>query len=74
MEQQSHQNFTGLEVWKKGRELKKEVELLAKTFPPEEKYRLIDQVTRPVRSINANIAEVHGRFSYKDQIHFCIQP
>ena len=25
------------------------------------------------RSISANIAEGHGRFTYKDQIHFCIQ-
>jgi four helix bundle protein len=73
MEQESHQSFTDLDVWKKGRELKKEIELLAKTFPLEEKYRLTDQVIRSVRSITANIAEGHGRFTYKDQIHFCIQ-
>ena len=33
---------------------------------------MTDQVKRSVRSINANIAEGHGRFTYPDQIHFCI--
>jgi four helix bundle protein len=28
---------------------------------------------RSARSIPANIAEGYGRFSYKDQIHFCVQ-
>jgi four helix bundle protein len=28
---------------------------------------------RSSRSINANIAEGHGRYTYKDPIHFCIQ-
>ena len=73
MESQSHQNFTELEVWQKARELKKEVELVVKGFPPEEKFRMTDQLLRSVRSINANIAEGHGRFTYKDQLHFCIQ-
>jgi four helix bundle protein len=65
--------FTELEVWKKAREFKKEMEALAKTFPTEEKFRLCDQLIRASRSINANIAEGHGRFTYKDQLHFCIQ-
>jgi len=34
---------------------------------------LNDQLIRASRSINANIAEGHGRYSYKDQLHFCIQ-
>lgn len=73
MEPLSNQSFTELDVWKKARELKKEVETLAKTFPLQEKYRLTDQLIRAARSINANIAEGHGRFTYKDQLHFCVQ-
>lgn len=42
-------------------------------FPPEEKFRLADQIIRSLRSIGALIAEGHGRFSYPDQIHFCVQ-
>ena len=73
MDQKPHRSFTELEVWKKAREFKKEMEALAKTFPAEEKFRLCDQLIRAARSINANIAEGHGRFTYKDQLHFCIQ-
>ena len=64
--------FTELTVWKKAREFKKEIEALAKTFPAEEKYRLADQIINSVRSINANIAEGHGRYGYRDQIKFCM--
>jgi four helix bundle protein len=73
MELQSNQNFTELEVWQKARALKKENRTVSKGLPVEEKYRLADQLIRSVRSINANIAEGHGRFTYKDQLHFCIQ-
>ena len=73
MDKSPHQSFTELHVWKKAREFKKEVVALAKTFPSEEKYCLCSQITNSVRSVPANIAEGHGRFTYKDQIHFCIQ-
>lgn len=65
-------SFTTLEVWKRSRELKIKIFELIKQFPNEEKYRLSDQIVRSARSISANIAEGHGRFSYKDQLHFCI--
>ena len=65
-------DFTELELRKKMRELKNEIFKLVKQFPDEEKFRLSDQMIRCSRSINANIAEGHGRFSYKDQLHFCI--
>lgn len=73
MDQKTNQSFTELEVWQKARELKKEIEIVVKSFPAEEKFRLADQLIRSVRSINSNIAEGHGRFTYKEQLHFCIQ-
>lgn len=66
-------SFTELEVWEKARILKNELKELTNEFPQEEKYRLTDQLIRSSRSINANISEGHGRFTYKDQLHFCIQ-
>jgi four helix bundle protein len=72
MNAQPHLGFTELEVWKKARTVKKTIEALTKSFPADEKFRLTDQILRSVRSINANIAEGHGRFTYKDQLHFCI--
>ncbi|TMI81143.1 MAG: four helix bundle protein [Bacteroidetes bacterium] len=71
--EEKNQSFSELEVWKKARLLKNELKELADRFPPEEKFRLTDQLIRSSRSINANISEGHGRFTYKDQIHFCIQ-
>ena len=71
--EQKNQSFTELEVWKKARILKNELKELTSKFPPEEKFRLTDQLIRSSRSITANISEGHGRFTYKDQLHFCIQ-
>jgi len=65
--------FEELDVWKKAREFKNAVRTLSKLFPPEEKFRLTDQIIRSSRSINALITEGHGRFTYPDQIHYCIQ-
>ena len=65
--------FEELEIWKKARTLKIEISAIVKSFPAEEKFRLVDQMIRSARSIGALIAEGHGRFSYPDQIHFCVQ-
>jgi four helix bundle protein len=65
--------FEELELWKKVREFKNEVCKEARKFPPEEKYRLTDQLIRSSRSINALITEGHGRFTYPEQINYCIQ-
>ncbi len=73
MSDDAHQSFTELKVWQKARMLKIEIQELTKTFPKDERYRLVDQLIRSARSINSNIAEGQGRFTYKDQLHFCIQ-
>ncbi len=62
-----------LEAWKKGRSFRKEISLLCKKLPKEEKFRLIDQLIRASRSITANIAEGHGRYHYQENIQFCRQ-
>lgn len=72
MNDNAHKSFTELEVWKKARVLKNDIKELTESFPAEEKYRLVDQVIRSSRSINAAIAEGHGRYTFKDQIHYCI--
>jgi four helix bundle protein len=72
MNEKAHQSFTELEVWKKARALKNEIKELTKSFPAEEKFRLTDQIIRSSRGINATIAEGHGRYTFKDQLHFCI--
>jgi four helix bundle protein len=34
---------------------------------------MTDQIIRSSRAINNSIAEGHGRYTYKDQLHFCVQ-
>ena len=65
--------FENLELWKKVREFKNEVSKEARKWPSEEKFKLTDQVIRSSRSINALLSEGHGRFTFPDQLHFCIQ-
>ena len=66
-------NFEELEVWKECRNLRIQVSIVVKTFPVEEKYRMIDQLIRASRSITTNIAEGHGRYHYQENIQFCRQ-
>src|SRR6187455_3091403 len=65
--------FEELDLWKKDRTFKNETRKLTMQFPSEEKFRLTDQTIRNSRAINALITEGHGRSSYPDQIHYCIQ-
>ena len=43
---------------------------LAKTFPPEERYNMADQIRRSAISITNNIAESYGRFHFADKLRF----
>lgn len=61
-------SFETLEVWIKSRELRNNISKLSKSFPAEEKYKLIDQMIRTSRSVTANIAEGYGRYHYQENI------
>ena len=61
-----------LDVWCKARDFavrvnKETLQLL----PAEEKWSLNQQIRRSSQSIPANIAEVHGRFYFQDNVRFC---
>lgn len=58
------EHFRELEVYKKQREVSKEVFRLSKDFPPEEKYSLTDQIRRSSRSVGAQIAEAWAKRLY----------
>ncbi len=72
-ESNAHQRFTDLIVWKQARALKLDIYMVIKDFPDYEKYELTSQVKRSIRSVCSDISEGHGRFTYKDQLHFCVQ-
>ena len=63
-------NFKELEVWKEGRVLVKDVYLLTKSLPEDEKFGLTSQIKRCVISISSNIAEGSAKDSQKDFARF----
>ena len=66
-------SFEDLDCWKRASELRKKVAHLVKTFPSQEKYRLVDQMIRSSRSVSSQIAEGYGRFHYQENIQYCRQ-
>lgn len=50
-------SFMELQVYKLSRELVFDIFNITKSFPPEEKYSLTDQIRRSSRSVGAQIAE-----------------
>ena len=63
-------NFKNLKIWQKSRVLVKEVFLLTKEIPSEEKFGLTSQMLRCAYSIPSNIAEGSGRSSNKEFSRF----
>ncbi len=59
-----------LELWKTSILLVKEIYIVTKAFPQEEKYVLVSQMRRSAISIPSNIAEGAGRKSQKEFIRF----
>ncbi len=59
-----------LRAWQLGMEIAKDVYMLTKNFPPEEKFGLVSQMRRCAVSIPSNIAEGAARNSKKGFINF----
>lgn len=62
--------YTQLEVWKKSRELVKDIYVVTREFPKEEIYSLTSQVRRAAISIPSNIAEGVARNHDKETLQF----
>ncbi len=63
--------FEELKCWQLAKEVRIKTRKIVRSFPPEEKYRLENQLIRCSRSVTANIAEGYGRFHYLDNAKFC---
>jgi len=61
-------SFRDLDVYKLTREVTREIYIMSKGFPVEERYSLTDQIRRSSRSIGAQIAESWGKRRY--ELHF----
>ena len=63
-------SFEKLQVWQQSRALTKNIYLLTRNFPEEEKFGLISQLKRASVSICSNLAEGSSRNSFKDKARF----
>jgi len=63
-------NFENLQVWQDTRLLVKEVYVLTKQFPDDEKFGLTNQIRRAAISVSSNLAEGSSRVTDKDKAHF----
>lgn len=71
MAEREIRSFEDLDAWKNCRAVKLRVCELVKSWPPEEKYRLIDQIIRSTRAPGSFLAEGFGRFYEKENIRYC---
>lgn len=62
--------FEKLNVWQRGRELNKQVYLLSKMLPNEEKFGIVSQIRRACISVTCNLAEGSSRTKGKEQARF----
>lgn len=58
-------SYRELRVYRSAVDLAMEIFELTKSFPPEERYSLTDQIRRSSRSVCANIAEAWRKRRYK---------
>jgi len=63
-------NYKQLDLWNLSMNTVKEVYMLTRSYPIEEKYGLISQTNRAAISIPSNIAEGLGRNHKKDTIQY----
>jgi len=67
----SFRSFEDLECWQACRKVRQYISKLVKSYPKDEKYRIVDDMVRASRSTTQNIAEGFGRFHYQENIQFC---
>ncbi len=63
-------SFEKLNVWIDSKELVKQIYLITKEFPSEEKFGLTNQLRRASISVASNLAEGTSRITNKDKAHF----
>ena len=63
-------NYKNLHIWKEGIQLARKIYEVTSTFPANEKFGIVSQMTRAAVSIPSNIAEGAGRGSQKDFANF----
>ncbi|EHQ43275.1 four helix bundle protein [Myroides odoratus] len=61
--------FEKLLVWQNARSATKDIYLITRKFPNDEKFGLVSQLRRAITSVTANVAEGMSRSTNKDRLH-----
>jgi four helix bundle protein len=72
-QEQAFRTFEDLEVYRKARQVRKQMYGAARGLPDFEKYEFGSQIRRASVSLTNNIAEGHRRYHYLEQIKFQLQ-
>ena len=67
-------SFTDLVAWKEGHKLVLMIYDVTKSFPPAERFGMIDQLRRAIVSVTSNIAEGFSRRTAKEKRNSIEQP
>jgi four helix bundle protein len=65
-------SFEKLDIWVESKKLTKDIYVITKKFPSDEKFGLTSQLRRASISVCSNIAEESVRKTNKDKAHFTI--
>jgi len=63
-------DISKLNAWKEAHQFVLQIYKLTKKFPPDERFRLVDQICRSANSIAANLVEGNGRSYKKEYLQF----
>ena len=63
-------SFEKLEVWQLARQFRKDIYIITKSFPSDEKFGLTSQLRRAASSIGDNLAEGTGKLTLKDKARY----
>jgi four helix bundle protein len=63
-------SWKDLEVWRVSHDAVLHIYQLTKSFPGDERFRLVDQLCRAAASVPANIAEGKGRSALREYLQF----
>jgi len=63
-------NYKKLVVWQLAKDIALDIYALTKSFPAEERYGIISQMTRAAVSVPSNLAEGSSRSSVREQIRY----
>ena len=63
-------SWRDLDVWRVAHEAVLHIYQVTKSFPSDERFRLVDQLCRAAASVPANIAEGKGRSALREYLQF----